>query len=97
MKSLKLSLISLSLISVLAGCNATAITDSMSEPAIVNMPTYKANIPASIMTPNKVETKYAGELTFVDGFPTDSTLEKTNDFMDTARAFELFESGKSVV
>jgi hypothetical protein len=56
-------------------------------------PKYKANIPAAVLTSDSVKTKYAGELTFVDGFPTDKTLVKTNDFMDTARAFELFESG----
>lgn len=56
-------------------------------------PKYKANVPASVMTADTVTTKYAGELTFVDGFPTDAALIKANDFMDTARAFELFESG----
>lgn len=56
-------------------------------------PKYKADIPASVLTEDTVETKYAGKLKFVDGFPTDETLVKTNDFMDTARAFELFESG----
>ncbi|MGB0937571.1 MAG: DUF1254 domain-containing protein [Colwellia sp.] len=56
-------------------------------------PKYKANIPSYLVTPDKVTTKYVGELQFRDGFPTDETLVKTNDFMDTARAFELFESG----
>ena len=56
-------------------------------------PKYKANIPGYIITPDSVSTQYAGELTFVDGFPTNETLAKANDFMDTARAFELFESG----
>lgn len=54
---------------------------------------YAANIPDYLITPNTVETKYVGELNFVDGFPTDETLVKANDFMDTSRAFELFESG----
>ena len=45
------------------------------------------------MTPDKSQSIYLGELAFVDGFPTDKTLVKANDFMDTARAFELFESG----
>jgi hypothetical protein len=45
------------------------------------------------MTADSVDTKYAGELTFVDGFPTDETIAKADDFTDTARAFVLFESG----
>jgi len=56
-------------------------------------PKYKADVPASVMTADSVATKYAGELTFVDGFPTDETIAKADDFKDTARAFELFESG----
>ena len=54
---------------------------------------YAADVPEFLITPNSVQTKYAGELNFVDGFPTDETLEKANYFMDVARAFELFESG----
>lgn len=54
---------------------------------------YAADVPDFLWTPNSVQTKYAGELEFVDGFPTDNTLEKANYFMDVARAFELFESG----
>lgn len=68
-------------------CIGTAISGGYTQPR------YKAEVPASLITPDSVQTKYAGELTFVDGFPTDKTLVKTNDFMDTARAFELFESG----
>ena len=55
--------------------------------------TYAAEVPDYLITPNSVQTKYAGELKFIDGFPTDETLEKANYFMDVARAFELFESG----
>ncbi len=54
---------------------------------------YAADVPDFLITPNSVQTKYVGELEFVDGFPTDKTLEKVNYFMDVARAFELFESG----
>ena len=52
--------------------------------------TYKANVPANITTPDKVVTKYAGTLTFKDGFPTDSTVQKTYDFLDVARATLVF-------
>jgi hypothetical protein len=54
---------------------------------------YAADVPDFLITPNSVQTKYAGELEFIDGFPTDKTLVKTIYFMDVARAFELFESG----
>ena len=35
-------------------------------------PRYKADVPASLITPDTVETKYLGDLKFVDGFPTDA-------------------------
>ena len=53
-------------------------------------PEYKAKVPESVTTPDSVDTKYLGELKFIDGFPTDETVEKTYDFLDTARAVELF-------
>lgn len=52
--------------------------------------TYKADVPASITTPDSAISQYVGELTFVDGFPTDETIEKTYEFFDTSRAVELF-------
>jgi hypothetical protein len=51
---------------------------------------YKADVPANITTPNSVQTTYAGELKFVDGFPTEETVSKTYDFLDTARAAIVF-------
>ncbi len=56
-------------------------------------PKYKANVPASLLTPDSVQSKYLGELTFVDGFPTEETIEKSYDFMDASLAVQLFESG----
>jgi hypothetical protein len=79
------SLLVIAMTSVL--CIGTATSAGFSEPK------YKANVPSSVLTPVKSQSKYVGELNFVDGFPTDKTLVKANDFMDTARAFELFESG----
>ncbi len=69
---------------VMAGSMATAIAAA---------PKYKADVPASLITPDTVETKYLGDLKFVDGFPTDATLEKSYDFLDTSRAVQLFTSG----
>jgi hypothetical protein len=56
-------------------------------------PEYKADVPASLLTPGSYQSKYAGELTCVDGFPTEDTLEKAYDFLDTSRAVQLFEAG----
>ena len=33
-------------------------------------PTYKAKVPEQLLTPDKMESSYLGELTFQDGFPT---------------------------
>jgi len=59
-------------------------------------PRYKADVPASITTPDTVQTKYVGELSFVDGFPTNETVAKTYDFLDTSRAVDLFLSATPV-
>jgi hypothetical protein len=56
-------------------------------------PKYKADVPDSLITPDAAQSKYLGELTFVDGFPTDETIKKSYDFLDTSRAVQLFESG----
>ena len=53
-------------------------------------PTYKADTPKSILTPDRVPTQYVGELEFVDGFPTDNTVTRVYDYLDTARAVQLF-------
>ncbi len=56
----------------------------------VSAPKYKADVPLSITTPDSMQTRYVGELKFVDGFPTDETVAKAYDFLDTSRAVELF-------
>lgn len=58
-------------------------------PAIA-APKYRADVPASITTPDSVQTKYVGELKFVDAFPSDETVTKVYDFIDTSRAVELY-------
>ncbi|MGF1696533.1 DUF1254 domain-containing protein [Vibrio lamellibrachiae] len=55
-----------------------------------NSPTYEAKVPQSVITPNEVSSNYLGELTFNDGFPSELTAQKTYDYLDTARAVELF-------
>jgi len=56
-------------------------------------PTYKANVPESILTPDKVETQFLGSLEFFDGMPSETTVEKTYDFLDVSRGVEAFLSG----
>ena len=56
-------------------------------------PKYAADVPESILTPNKVQTKLLGELEFFDGAPSEDTVRKTYDFLDTARATEAFLNG----
>ena len=56
----------------------------------VNAQKYKANVPENITTKNSYQTKYAGELTFTDGFPSEETVQKTYDFLDVARATMVF-------
>jgi hypothetical protein len=56
-------------------------------------PKYKADVPESITTPDSFKSKYAGNLKFIDGFPTDETVKNVYDYLDTARAVELFLNG----
>jgi hypothetical protein len=46
-------------------------------------------IPQSITTPDKVQSSM-GELNFVDGFPTEATIQKSYDYLDTMRAVDVF-------
>lgn len=56
-------------------------------------PKYKAVIPESIITPNKVESKYLGNLAYTDGAPNLETFKKARDFVDTADAVRVFLTG----
>ena len=56
-------------------------------------PTYKADVPAGLMTPDKVHTDFLGELEFFDGMPSDETVQKTRDFIDLSRAVDAFLNG----
>jgi len=59
-------------------------------------PTYKADVPEGLLTPDKMQSKYIGDLSFNDGFPTEETASKVNNFVDTSRATELFINGAPV-
>lgn len=60
-------------------------------------PKYQADVPASLLTPEKVQTRYAGELSFRDGFPTEETQAKAYDYLDTSRGVQLFMSALPTV
>ena len=42
-------------------------------------PRFKADVPESLATPDTISTKFLGDLTYTDGFPSDATVKKTYD------------------
>ena len=56
-------------------------------------PKYKADVPQSLITPDKVQTEFLGELDFTDGMPSEATVKKTYDFLDLSRAVDAFLNG----
>lgn len=56
-------------------------------------PRYKADVPASVTTPDTVKTDLLGDLKFFDGMPDKGTVRKAYDFLDTSRAAEAFLNG----
>ena len=56
-------------------------------------PKYKANVPESVLTPDKVHTQLLGDLEFFDGMPSKETVKKTYDFLDFSRGVETFLTG----
>jgi hypothetical protein len=62
-------------------------------PAVAKEPKYKANVPASITTPDMVETERLGTLKFFDGMPDKETVQKVYDNLDFSRGVEAFLSG----
>ena len=56
-------------------------------------PKYSANVPESLLTPDKVETEFLGNLEFFDGMPNESTVKKTYDFLDLSRGVDAFLNG----
>jgi len=55
-------------------------------------PQYSADVPASITTPNSVDTRL-GTLKFFDGLPDAQTVQKVYDQLDFSRGIEAFLSG----
>jgi hypothetical protein len=60
---------------------------------VAQSPVYKADVPSSLLTPDKVQTELLGDLEFFDGMPNEATVKKTMDFLDLSRATEAFLNG----
>ena len=56
-------------------------------------PKYAADVPDFLLTPDKVETDLLGDLEFFDGMPSESTVQKSFDFLDLSRGVETFLNG----
>lgn len=56
-------------------------------------PTYSANVPVSVLTPDVVQTERLGELRFFDGAPDEATITKVYDNLDFMRGVEAFLNG----
>lgn len=56
-------------------------------------PKYSADVPKSLLTPDKVKTEFLGDLDFFDGMPSESTIKKTYDFLDLSRGVDVFLNG----
>lgn len=53
-------------------------------------PKYVANVPESVMTPDKVETDSLGTMEFFDGMPSPDTVQKVYDNLDLTRGVTTF-------
>lgn len=56
-------------------------------------PKYAADVPDSILTPDLVKTERLGDLKFSDGMPSEETVKKVYDYLDTARGVDAFLNG----
>ena len=72
---------------------ATAALTAIFSSASAMEPKYKADVPNSLITPDKVQTELLGELEFTDGMPSEATVKKTYDFIDLSRAVDAFLNG----
>ena len=60
---------------------------------LAQKPKYSADVPEFLLTPDKVETELLGDLEFFDGMPSESTVQKTYDFLDLSRGVDAFLNG----
>ena len=71
---------------------AALVLISVAGPAFSQDPEYKADVPSSILTPDKVETRI-GTLRFTDGAPDANTVELVYDNLDFVRGVDAFLDG----
>ena len=60
---------------------------------LAGKPKYAADVPASIKTPDTVQTERLGTLKFFDGMPDAGTVKKAYDNLDFMRGVETFLTG----
>lgn len=58
---------------------------------------YAADVPEFVLTPDRVETEFLGDLEFFDGMPSAATVEKGYNFLDLSRAVHTFLNGMPAV
>ena len=51
------------------------------------------DVPDSILTPDLVKTERLGDLNFFDGLPSEETVKKVYDYLDTAHGVDAFLNG----
>jgi hypothetical protein len=56
-------------------------------------PKFKADPPASILIPNKIDIRLLGTLDFFYGMPSNAVVEKSYDFLVVSCGVEAFLSG----
>lgn len=85
----RLLAVAASVVAMLSACAGNAGNADMPE----GEPTFAANVPESVTTPDKVHTELLGDLEFFDGMPSKATVEKVYDFLDYSRGAEVFLNG----
>jgi hypothetical protein len=58
-----------------------------------NSSSANPDVPANITTPDLVKTKTVGDLKFKDGYPSDETMTKVQQYMYIQRAVNVFIDG----
>jgi hypothetical protein len=77
-----------------AAVSALAIVGALASvcASAADAPKFKADVPASILTPDSVQTRL-GTLRFIDGAPDDATAKLVYDNLDFMRGVEAFLNG----
>ena len=73
-------------------CEKKHVNAAVSAHARASRPKYAAKVPASITTPDTVQTRI-GTLKFSDGLPDADTVKKVYDNLDFVRGVEAFLLG----